>query len=94
MTENVERDSLASAIRSGYFRISGLPDDEDWEIADIVLGWMRENGYTPPQGALRLAWDAGYEAGAEDQAEIEGHRYKPDEPMARGHVWAVNPYAD
>lgn len=40
------------------------------------------------------AWDEGYEAGSEDQAECEGHRYEPTEEMlSRGfNHWAENPY--
>lgn len=40
------------------------------------------------------AWDEGYEAGSEDQEEVEGHRYEPTEEMlSRGfNHWAENPY--
>lgn len=39
-------------------------------------------------------WDKGYEAGADDQAECEGHRYRDTpELRARGFDhWTPNPY--
>lgn len=41
------------------------------------------------------AWDAGYEAGAEDQAEVEGHRYRPGakDTWDFDH-WTKNPHRD
>lgn len=40
------------------------------------------------------AWDSGYEAGAEDQAECEGHRYRDNPKMReRGfNHWRKNPH--
>lgn len=36
-------------------------------------------------------WDAGYEAGAEDQADCEGHRYYRDNTPGFDH-WRTNPH--
>lgn len=35
-TEN-EREALANLIRRDFYRVDGLPDDEDRAIADVVL---------------------------------------------------------
>ena len=31
------RDAVASAVRSGFYGLSGDPDDEDYAIADAIL---------------------------------------------------------
>lgn len=49
------RNELAAAIRSGFFHLDGLPDDEDYEIADTVLA-------SPMIRRIQAeAWDEGAE---------------------------------
>lgn len=79
------------------------PTTEDIEDGYKWLGWDEE--FKPHQVSSEEfkrwlqkvraeTFDEGYEAGAEDQAECEGHRYQDTPEMRKlgfDH-WTINPY--
>lgn len=72
-------------VRELYWAVSGDPrrDSKAWGEFDR---WLRK--------VKAEAWTEGYEAGAKDQSECEGHRYR-DTPQMRKlgfDHWTTNPY--
>lgn len=59
-----EREALANLIRRDFYRVDGLPDDEDRAIADVVLeaGFRRTVQATTPTEDERAEWTATLEA--------------------------------
>lgn len=66
MTDNTERDALARVIAARPAGDDSVPWDIDYEAADAVLAWMRENEYEKRKQWTGAKWDY---AALTDEAE-------------------------
>jgi len=58
MTNNTERDALADVLMSdAVMRAPGMGRDYALVEADVVLAWMRENGYEKREAVVGSCWD-------------------------------------